>query len=380
MNKTRIVLTGLMMATVCQLGAAQTLPMPGITRLGTPGAGGAAGGGTVASPALPRAADAVSGCSTLREKGNTGISAISAKTMPQDSRLVVYAYDPNALYPVNAFFNRFTHFEFEPGETVVGSYINDDTDWEMKVSGTGRDVMLRPKVRGATGSMTTITDRRRYQIELFDVSVCASELRYQRVSWTYHDAVYENSQLMGLSRMGSKQAGSGGSGWTGGFMGATGTALPPLPGMLMAEPGQAAGQLPMHGGGMLEGMPGAPGGSGVVGGSPMVRLESINTEYTMEGDTELLPVSVMDDGQRTVFKFRDSMVLRPALFAVGKDGQAETVEYVPRGSYFMANRVFAHGAVLRLGKQVVTIRNKASSCGFFDSACKRMVVTNMGEQ
>jgi type IV secretory pathway VirB9-like protein len=349
MNKTRFVLTGLVLATVCQLGTGQSLPVPGITRLGTPGspgAGGAGGGaaaGSGSGSALPLSSPSGSWdstlCATFRQKstGATGATAISPKAMPQDSRLVVYAYDANALYPVNAYFNRFTHFEFEPGESVVGSYINDDTEWEMKVAGTGRDVMLRPKVRGATGSMTTITDRRRYQIELFDVSVCASELRYQRVSWTYHDSVYENPQLMGLGRSGAKtmgsQTGSAGLSGSGGF-GGVGAALPPLPGMVSTDSGSGAGsmpgRMPMHAGTPSGVLPsslfGAPGAQTT--GLPMVRLESINTEYSVEGDAELLPVSVMDDGQRTVFKFRDAMALRPALFAVGTDGTAETVEYM----------------------------------------------------
>ncbi len=284
-------------------------------------------------------------CAALREKGNTGASAITAKAMPQDSRLVVYAYDKNALYPVNAYFNRYTHFEFEPGETVVGSYVNDDTEWEMKVSGTGRDVLLRPKVRGATGSMTTITDRRRYQIDLFDVSVCTSETRYQRVSWSYLDGTYENQELMvrgGAVRPAERVGGM-----------AAGVGLPPLPGM--AAPRESSD-------------------------SPMVRLDALNVQYSVEGDDDIKPVSVMDDGQRTVMKFRDNMQLRPALFAVMPDGTAETVEYVPKGSYFMVPRVFSHGAVLRLGKQAVKIRNMASSCGWFDTACKRMTVSNTGDR
>ncbi len=282
-------------------------------------------------------------CASLREKGNTGATALTPKSMPQDSRLVVYAYDRNALYPANAFFNRYTHFEFEAGETVVGSYINDDTEWEMKVSGTGRDVLIRPKVRGASGSMTTITDRRRYQIELFDVSVCTSELRYQRVSWTYLDGTYENQDL--IAKAGQGRAHGMGS--------ANVASLPPLPGMAEA--------LPM-------------------GDMPLVKLDALNTEYTIEGDPELMPVSVMDDGQRTMLKFQSAMTLRPALFAVTTDGKAETVEYVPKGSYFLVSRVFTHGALLRLGKQEVKIRNKASPCGWFDTACKRMSVSNMGEQ
>lgn len=314
------------------------------------------GAGAAAKPALAlgNLPEFSVNCASLREKGNTGTTAITPKAMPQDSRLVVYAYDRNALYPANAFFNRYTHFEFEPGETVVGSYVNDDTEWEMKASGTGRDVLIRPKVRGASGSMTTITDRRRYQIELFDVSVCTSELRYQRVSWTYLDGTYENQDLISKGGQG-RALGMGNANGGHAASSANPSGLPPLPGMA---------EVPS------------------VGDAPMVKLDTLNTEYTMEGDPELMPVSVMDDGQRTMLKFRDAMALRPALFAVNTEGKAETVEYMPKGSYFLVSLVFTHGALLRLGKQEVKvkIKNKASPCGWFDTACKRMSVSNMGEQ
>ena len=121
-------------------------------------------------------------CASVRERGRSSDSAIIAKPLPHDSRLVIFPYDKNALFPINTIFNRFTHFEFESGEKILASYINDDTEWEQKVAATGSDILVRPRIRGAIGSMTTITDRRRYQIDLLDVSGCPNESRYQRVS------------------------------------------------------------------------------------------------------------------------------------------------------------------------------------------------------
>jgi hypothetical protein len=84
-----------------------------------------------------------------------------------------------------------------------------------------------------------------------------------------------------------------------------------------------------------------------------VRLDQLNTDYSIEGPAEIAPVSVMDDGSRTIIKFAQRMELRPVLFAVGLDGNAEVVEYVANGSAFKVNRVFTHGAILKLGPQEV---------------------------
>jgi type IV secretory pathway VirB9-like protein len=306
---------------------------------------------TTAKPSSARSKSSASiptleelGCGFNRERGANRGTSIVAKPLPHDSRLVVFPYDKNALFPVNTVFNRFTHFEFEQGERIVASYINDETEWEQKVSGTGSDILVRPRVRGAVGSMTTITDRRRYQIDLLDVSDCNTESRYQRVSWLVSDSgFYEDRDALSSSKTGR--------GMTGGVPIAKPGAVP-LPGL---EPAQVNPEAdPM-----------------------MVNLDGLNAEYVIEGDAEIAPIMVMDDGKRTWIKFRASMALRPALFAVSPDGQAETVEYVPRGSYFIVPKVFTHGLLFKLGKREVRVRNKASSCGWLDSTCRKLETTNL---
>lgn len=351
-----------------------------VSTLAQPGKGIASLGNPITLPEL--AVD----CTALREKTSYMGARIAPKAMPQDSRLVVYAYDANALFPVNALFNRYTHFEFEPGETVVGSYINDETEWEMKVAGTGRDILVRPKVRGASGSMTTITDRRRYEVELFDVSMCANELRYQRVSWSYLDGTYENTKLLSETNAGGRAS----TRPVGGIPLASGIPLSSessgIPGKAGRAPNLASATKHASG---VQGIP--MGGtqtlaSGTMQGedaeSPLIRMDKLNAEYSIEGDSEISPSSVMDDGQKTVLKFRSPLSVRPALFAVGADGKAETVEYLAKGSYFMANRVFTHGALLKLGKQEVRVMNRQATkaCWWFQSECKQLHVTNMGER
>ena len=277
-------------------------------------------------------------CAAVRERGRSSDSAIIAKPLPHDSRLVIFPYDKNALFPINTIFNRFTHFEFEAGEKILASYINDDTEWEQKVAATGSDILVRPRIRGAIGSMTTITDRRRYQIDLLDVSGCQNESRYQRVSWQISDAgFYEDKDA--ISRLGR---------------------------------------------GMTQGLPATPAevlatksvGDDAERDTMQVNLEGMNSDYVIEGDKELSPIMVLDDGKRTWLKFSANLALRPALFSVTAEGNAETVEYTPRGAYFIVPKVFSHGILLKLGKREVKIRNKLSTCGWFNSACSKVSASN----
>lgn len=279
-----------------------------------------------------------------REVSTSAASSISPRSLPHDSRLVVFPYHHDALFPVNALFNRYTHFEFEPGEKIVASYINDETEWEMKVSATGRDVLVRPKVKGVAGSMVTITDRRRYQIDLTEVSDCPAEWRYQRVSWTHQDGSYEDPGALSQLRAPARAARPGAG--------------------IQEEPSRTP----------LPGMPAAP-----LAPSEPVRLDlaTVNSAYEIDGDRDLAPSAVLDDGRRTVLKFPSRMALRPVLFAVSADGNAEAVEYVAADSHFLVNRVFEHGLQLKLGSREVRVRNRTSSCGWFDKACRRVDATNI---
>lgn len=277
-------------------------------------------------------------CATVRERGRSSDSAIIAKPLPHDSRLVIFPYDKNALFPINTIFNRFTHFEFESGEKILASYINDDTEWEQKVAATGSDILVRPRIRGAIGSMTTITDRRRYQIDLLDVSGCPNESRYQRVSWQISDAgFYEDKDA--ISRLGR--------------------------GMTQGLPATASEVIAIK-----------SAGDDAERDTMQVNLEGMNSDYVIEGDKELSPIMVLDDGKRTWLKFSANLALRPALFSVTAEGNAETVEYTPRGAYFIVPKVFSHGILLKLGKREVKIRNKSSNCGWFNSACSKVIASN----
>lgn len=292
------------------------------------------------APAMPsmNALGAPDLCQLLRKEGGSSLSTVQPKRLPHDPRLVVFGYHKDQIYPIQTLANRFTHIEFESDELIESTVINDETEWEQRVLVSRSDLVIRSRLRGASGSLVVITSKRRYNFDLLDTSACPNETRYQRVSFTYSEGILEFPKQQVTS----------------------------------------AAALPTRGGDTAQ-IAQTKGGaqSADFDLSMNVDLGKLYTDYSIEGDDALKPESVMDDGQRTWIKFRDQQALRPVLFAVGADGQAETVEYAPRGSYFVIGRVFEHGAKMVHGKREVLIRRRSSNCGFFDADCKNLKVKNI---
>jgi type IV secretion system protein VirB9 len=278
--------------------------------------------------------------------------SLTARPSPLDNRLVVFPWAASGLYTLHTHHNLHTHIELDPSEKLVASFLNDETLYQqIAVESTMRDLFIRPLVKGAVGGLTIITDKRRYQIELYEISACPSLTRYQRVSW---------HQPTGL--------------WSAPGLGQAQNPTTSLPGVASAAPGLA--ELP-HGGIDAAGIPQEQADLRVA--PSRVDVSRLNLEYEITGDSEIRPLRVFDDGRRTYIQFPDNMGLRPAIFAVAHDGQGEPVEYVPRGNTFELARTFDHGLLLKLGKLESRVRNLAKSrCGWFDKACKGVSMTNVG--
>jgi type IV secretory pathway VirB9-like protein len=284
--------------------------------------------------------------------------SISARPSPLDNRLVVFPYSASGLYTIHTHHNLHTHIELDVGERLVASYLNDETLYEQKaVEATLRDLFIRPLVKGAVGGLTIITDKRRYQVELYDVSSCPRLTRYQRVSWQLPNGLWS---APGLSASAVDAAGQAAAGQSQHDIGGLPAALPGHGAQASASNSLAADHTDVRV---------APS---------RVDVSRLNLEYEITGDAEIRPLRVFDDGTRTIIQFPDNMGLRPAIFVVNSEGQGEPVEYVPRGNSFELARTFDHGLLLKLGKLESRVRNVAKSrCSWFDKACKSVAITNV---
>lgn len=102
--------------------------------------------------------------------------------------------------------------------------------------------------------------------------------------------------------------------------------------------------------------------------TPVESVESMNWLYSIEGGTEFLrPVRVMDDGKKTYIQMPEGAAVReaPILVVSGLDSTAEMVNYRVKGSMYIVDRLFEHGALLlgsgKKQQRVDIIRNGSAA-------------------
>lgn len=219
--------------------------------------------------------------------------------MPQDTRLVVFRYDPNDSYLLLTRPGAVTHIALEPDESVVALALGDTVQWI--VQDKGPNVFVKPVRPDLYTSGTLVTNRRTYQLGLR--SSPEGGAWYQRVSWTFPG-------LIALARE--------------------------------ADGGEPRGTTPSA-------QPGLERSAG-----EGVRIERLNFEYRISGRAPFRPVQVLDDGRFTHIQMPVSLQEMPAVFVVGESGEGERVNYLVRGRFLVVQRL-ADRFLLRLGRAQVSV-------------------------
>jgi type IV secretion system protein VirB9 len=233
-----------------------------------------------------------------------------------DTRLAVYAWNPDQVFPVLARPGMYTVLAFEQGERVQGLYLSDTAKWQSHVAGDKRHVFIRPfaeTAAGAFNSGTVITDRRVYQLVL--ESRGEKERWHQRVSWYIPGAAFDELEAAQTAREGRA-----------------------------ASPTAAD----------VEGNADSP---------TRVDIAKSSFDYEINGEAEFRPVSVFDDGRFTWFRMPVASQVSPALFAVDAKGDSELAAYVPIEGWFKATRT-APGWLLKVGDEEVRIHARGRKVKF----------------
>jgi type IV secretion system protein VirB9 len=225
--------------------------------------------------------------------------------MPQDTRLVVFRYDPNDSYLVLARPGAVTHLALEPGESVVAFALGDTVQW--MVQDKGPNVFVKPVRPDVYTSGTLVTNRRTYQLGLR--SSPEGGAWYQRVSWTY-------------------------------------------PALLALE-GEGAAVAPAAARGTRD-----PDGTAIAG----LRLDRLNFDYRVQGHAAFRPSQVLDDGRFTYLQMPAGLQEMPALFVAGSSGAGELVNYSVRGRYLVVHRL-AERFLLKLGQDEVRVERALPAAG-----------------
>ena len=279
------------------------------------------------------------------------IQESSPRTAPEaatfaDTRLAVYAWNPDQVFPVLARAGMYTVLAFEQGERVQGLYLSDTARWQSHVAGDKRHVFIRPFDSGTFNSGTVITDRRVYQLVL--ESRGEKERWHQRVSWYIPGAAFDELEAAQMAR---EQVGRN-------------------PRKGEAESVSAEAQR-LRSGVAPSATLGAPGVAvDVDSDSPMsVDIARSSFDYEIDGEAEFRPVSVFDDGRFTWFRMPAASQVSPALFAVDAKGDTELAAYVPIEGWFKATRT-APGWLLKVGDEEVRVHARGRKVKFPSRASK----------
>jgi len=245
---------------------------------------------------------------------------------------LVQPFTDNMIYEVKVQVGRITTIRLEPGEDITSLEASDSSTLQFATSQVGRGstlsrvIVLKPSAEFATNNLQIVTTHRLYLIDLV-MADPGSEAYHRMVQWSY-PTIH----------------------------------LPIAP----LQPMQAAPAAPRYG------VASAPAPVGYQPEMPQLasagpdsvprpaRLWDLNFGYVVSGpDVPWKPMTVYDDGAKTVIRFSPEILARkaPALFVIDLEGAIEAVNYRVRGSSYVVDGLFDRAA-LQLGQDrdaVVTI-------------------------
>lgn len=111
------------------------------------------------------------------------LAASTPITMPAETRLVQFRYDPNRTYEILTRPDAATDIVLEPGEKLKALAIGDTIQWVT--ADTDGHIFVKPIRPDLFTAGTIVTDKRAYQISLRSSKPEGNW--YQRVSWAYSD-------------------------------------------------------------------------------------------------------------------------------------------------------------------------------------------------
>lgn len=239
-----------------------------------------------------------------------------------DTKLVVYNYDENNTFQILTRPKSVTHIQLQADEVVEDMAAGDSSNWVFERK--RNHVFIRPKFEGLESSATLLTNLRVYQLRLKSGREGTGRW-YQRVTFEVPGILLFQAQQSQESNLQSKESPVSTNRDNRRVFRAEVEESP--------SPTQRLEEL-----------------------SDRVHLDKLNMAYKIEGDAPFRPLRVFDDGKFTRIQLPQNLQDVPACFLLNNDGDAELVNYSPRGDYLIVHRI-AVGILLKIGKQEVRITN-----------------------
>lgn len=213
----------------------------------------------------------------------------------RDPRIRVIDYDPDQIFSVTGHTGYQMTIEFEPDEKIETVGIGDSSGWQVTPNGNATLLFLKPMAVVPNTNMSLVTNKRRYNMELS----------------SRNGAKVQSDVVTFVLRF--RQP-----------------APPPVVSVASDE-------------NLISAIP----------------ADQWNRNYRFEGNKELVPDEIFDDGVYTFIRFAENLET-PAIFAVSGAEDENLVNSNLRGKYVMIDRV-AGQIVLRHGKLVTRLYNEGYS-------------------
>ncbi|MEQ8399355.1 TrbG/VirB9 family P-type conjugative transfer protein [Thalassobaculum sp.] len=243
----------------------------------------------------------------------------------------------NMIYEVIVQVARITTIRLEPGEQITSLEASDSATIQLATSQVGSGgslahvIVLKPNDLFETNNLQIVTTRRLYLIDLV-MADPGSEAYHRLVTWTY--------PTLHLPLPATPQPQHAQSHYAESQSAQSHFAQPASPQPPAAPPVGYQGEMMQVASVSTESAP------------RPTRLWDLNFGYVIDGrDVPWKPLSVYDDGAKTVIRFAPEVLARkaPALFVIDLDDQVEAVNYRVRGASYVVDGLFDRAA-LQLGQ------------------------------
>lgn len=216
-----------------------------------------------------------------------------------DSRIKTLVYNPNEVFRIVTNYGFQSNIEFSPNERIMTISLGDQAAWQIIPS--ENTLFIRALIEVAHSNMTVITDKRKYQFDLFARSLADvpdEELSYV-VRFYYPDDNFDTRVESSTPAYSSPAA-----------------SFPSAP----ADP------------------------------------SALNYRYSLSGPQNIAPVRVYDDGRSTYFQFAQSN-FRPQIFMVNSAGRESPVNGYAQGDTIVVDAIGGNFTI-RSGSDTVCVFNE----------------------
>ena len=226
---------------------------------------------------------------------------------PSKKMFSTFVYETDKSYEVLTYPLVVTHIQLSDDEGLVGLYMGDTARWEVH-SVAGTDVFIKPKIQGISTFAHLVTTKRKYP--LYFLAGEAGDNYHYRIRWDYPTLVELETDAT-MKEIVSARVDEA---------------------IRDREEDEAAQQEEEL----------------TVAKVGLDFIDSAHTEYRFDGDRDVKPTMVMDDGSKKTYMLFSEMSELPTILAVAGDGELVLPNLTVRNGFIILDRV-ATEWVVRLG-------------------------------